>query len=185
MPDSDHLWAFTEEEWHRRLANVPPTTLAWIAGFFDGEGSVGLYHHKRPGNRYGRYILQITVTNTVQRSVELIQETFRGTVYSRPPVEGRQRVYQWFASGKIGERFLEAISPYLVIKAPQVALVLEARYLLRGKGAPYGSIPPAMRERLDEIAIAVRNLNGRSPQKQRAKRPDYVATPSRYVDVEV
>ena len=55
--------------------NLHPEFWAWLAGFIDGEGSIGLYKEKdiRKGEKYYHYRPALKISNTDCNSLELIR----------------------------------------------------------------------------------------------------------------
>lgn len=115
-----------------------PIFLAWCAGFFDGEGSVGIYVRSRKHRVSKRelYELRVIVTQKDPAPLELFREAFGG--YSRTSTSGCAK---WCASSRVAERFLLAIRPYSVVKAEQidVALAFQARRIPHGQGSARAS----------------------------------------------
>ena len=95
------------------------STLAYIAGFFDGEGSVTVT---------SAGYLEVRVANRVLEPLALIQETFGGSIQIKAG-----GVAQIVLGPKAGRIMLEAILPYLRVKR-DVATVGIALNLL-----PYGT----------------------------------------------
>ena len=81
---------------------------AYIAGFFDAEGCI--------------YVKQKTVQIFVVQKYPAILSCFRkqfgGSVYQK------KTVFTYYAGGKSGRAFMQAIAPYLCEKLPQWTLVL-------------------------------------------------------------
>jgi hypothetical protein len=65
--------------------------LAWFAGFFDGEGTCGIYTVE------GRFQYRMTIAQKDARPLVLIQELFGGKVYHPPASQGQ---YQWHLVGE-------------------------------------------------------------------------------------
>lgn len=99
--------------------------IRYIAGFFDGEGYVGV----KGGNN-----LSVTLTNNHKGILESIQRKFYG-VLTAPRLYGVKLGKEaWVLSfyGKHAKLFLEAVCPYLVVKKDQARLALT--YPLKEKG---------------------------------------------------
>lgn len=103
------------------------TDLAWIAGFFDGEGCVCIYRSKeapsqlRPNGR-GRHVLNLTLTQNNKEILDWVASVFGGRVRSY-----RENIcYRWYLCGRDKQRaFLYAVLPYLKLKKRQAELALE------------------------------------------------------------
>lgn len=99
--------------------------LAWLAGFFDGEGSVGLYLNGRA------FSAKATIVNTDRAVLEVIQMSFGGTLRQRKNT-GRP-VYTLVMGGSTAETMLRAIRPYTLVKSAQIDVFMEARRRLVGE----------------------------------------------------
>ena len=129
-------------------------TLAYFAGFFDGEGSVGLYdtrHRKQPQFR-------VSLCNNIVTPLELVKELFGGSIRKRVrPYKTKVSInFEWYVHGHNAEEFLEAIRPYLMVKAKQVDVFLGARLELNGSGG--GPLSEAQWEALAEAECILKSL---------------------------
>jgi hypothetical protein len=99
--------------------------LPYFAGFFDGEGSIGIYRnsrHHQPGRT-----LRVQVTQNVSReATELLEEaqrrwggalTIMNRTHARP-------AWMWQVSASKGVRALREIRPWLRVKAEQADIAL-------------------------------------------------------------
>jgi len=90
-------------------------TYAYIAGFFDGEGSVGAYKSK-----WGIY-LNSRIGNTNLEILVKIKEVFGGYVSTIKKTEGRKQAWSWIVTDKNELRFFfEKILPYSTVKKQQI-----------------------------------------------------------------
>lgn len=106
------------------MNNITDKELAYLAGIVDGEGSVGVYwckDHSAP-------TFQFFVTNTnfdLERWIRqrLPWAKIRSRV--RKGSLGTKPIWEWACKNrKLLKPLLEALYPYMVIKAPQVKLML-------------------------------------------------------------
>jgi len=93
--------------------------LKYIAGFFDGEGTIGVYRDE------GYHRVRIQIANTNKEILEWIKSTvdIGGNI-----VEHRQKPRSCFifqSSCLSARKFLELVSPHLKIKKDQAELALE------------------------------------------------------------
>jgi len=113
---------------------ISETTKAYIAGFFDGEGSVGLYEMKSRKGKGGSYGLQVTINNVNPLPLKLIQEIFDGRLniieYQKENFPIKRTVWQWRINAKKAEFFLSQILDYVIIKKEEILLALEYRKTL-------------------------------------------------------
>jgi hypothetical protein len=102
-------------------------TIAYLAGLFDGEGSVGLYNVRSKGDRRAAYYqLRVTVAMRRSRPVELLHETFGGCCFLREARGAvRGNFYWWQATGRQAESFLQRVLPYLLVKQAEAHTALE------------------------------------------------------------
>lgn len=107
--------------------------LIYIAGFFDGEGSVGVY--KRNWDRT-KTIQYYTSTATVAQSgkwgyefVSLLKSEFGGHIRIAPNTDNKKQMYHWQVDADRCATFLKAILPFLRYKREQVELLLEFQTL--------------------------------------------------------
>ena len=125
-------------------------TPQWLAGFFDGEGSVtvGL----RPG---GQHFIAVGVSQHDLTLLTLIGLKFPGC--NGPyPVSGRRTSFEIRWSGDAAGPFLEAIKDFVVLKRRQVELGIEFVRTIGRKGKP---VSPETRKRREEIQARVRSMN--------------------------
>lgn len=85
--------------------------LAYLAGLFDGEGSVGFY-----GN--GKYVaFTVEIKMTELEVIQLFAERFGGKVWERKPDrEGYKTQYRWRMRGERARNAYFALEPYLRVK---------------------------------------------------------------------
>lgn len=152
---------------------VEDTTLAWLAALIDGEGSVMLLRRVPSATakvqRNPHYRAQVCVYNTDYRLMQaLSKRTGISRVYehTRPAKENRKKTsYRW---GMVSEEIRQwgpLLLPWLVCKAEQTALLLEALDIKEQitPGNP-GFLPqnrPEFVGRLDQIYAEIRRLNTR------------------------
>lgn len=110
---------------------ISETDKAYIAGFIDGEGSIGLYIQKPSDNhtsyRLGfRFLPQVTIFNTNRPVLDDISEKYKGGLtLSRKRKRGNKTYWELrFGSRKL-IKILTDVLPYLKIKKIQAELLLE------------------------------------------------------------
>jgi len=90
---------------------------AWAAGFFDGEGWVTLM---RSGS--GSADLRIGVTQNDVRPLLMFQKAWGGHIR----LTNNGRTSNWFTNKHDEQaKFIEAVKPYVVVKADQLAVAQE------------------------------------------------------------
>jgi transposase len=98
-------------------------SLAYFAGFFDGEGYVGV--GTREGDRLA--VLKATVTNDHRAVCEAFRDRFGGFVQEPKLYGGRQgkTSWMWIVYSQQAKDFLAAIRPYAIVKRVQIDIALE------------------------------------------------------------
>jgi hypothetical protein len=112
---------------------LPPSfnveTLAYVAGLFDGEGSIVIRCCAgRTKQRNPSYGLQVGITNTDRELIEWLRGTFGGHISdnSHCPSRGKQRpCWAWRLVSREAHAFLQVILPYLRTKKPQAVIAIE------------------------------------------------------------
>lgn len=112
---------------------VTATTLAWLAGFWDADGSIALFTHTEKNGRK-KICPSLVATNTDQNTIAHIAEVLdsMGTsfhLFERTSKNTKHKTsYQLSTrNGAYIKVVLEAMLPYLVTKRAQAVLLL--RYL--------------------------------------------------------
>lgn len=89
--------------------NVIDMRLAYIAGFFDGEGSITIQD-----KRY--YNFMIRACNNVEEPIRFMHEVLGGNVFVKKPTKTRSLSFVWQCSGLPAAEVLEKLLPYLTVK---------------------------------------------------------------------
>lgn len=101
--------------------------LSYIAGFFDGEGSISLSWQKRSNTLRKRVCRsQISIGNTDYPVLKYIQSCLGGTIHPiRQKNDCWEASWAWKASTKEAATIIERLLPYLRVKAAQAKLLIE------------------------------------------------------------
>ena len=143
---------------------------AYVAGLFDGEGTVALSYIKRcpwksdPTKTTYGFKFQLALSNTDLSILEQLKSQFQGTIAK----SNRQKVKPWhkncwswhLQSSRTQLHFLEAINPHILIKRPQIDLAFAYIETIVGQGQRISE--SQWDERL-RIHKALRALNRRGP----------------------
>jgi hypothetical protein len=120
-------------------------SLEYMAGFFDGEGSIVISkrHFKHAnGDRAPWFTLVVCLVNTHLPIIEAFRSRFadvesRKKLYrmdkyvSKPAKHGNRKCYVWHAASDVAEDFLKAVYPYLIVKKAEAELAFEFRNHVR------------------------------------------------------
>ena len=97
--------------------------LAYMAGFFDADGSAGIY---AGGNRGRTLRVQITQLVSPESSILLDAASLRwGGCRSVMSFKNKREAYNWQANGVNGHGMLIELLPHLKIKRAQAELAIE------------------------------------------------------------
>lgn len=109
--------------------------LAWVAGFFDGEGSVSISHIKSTG----QYYLHVRIVQNIEHIIKKLSTDFaEGTsVYKDKAYDNNAKrpIWRLCMGNKRAYNFLKLIYPYLRIKRKQAELGIQFQDMLYS-GAP-------------------------------------------------
>lgn len=96
-------------------------TLAYLAGFFDGEGCVSIlsYHG---GKSFG---IRLFASQIDPRPLNILKDKFGGSIQVQPKLPNRRTIYKWGVEGEKAVIALNLLRPYLVVKSEQADIVLE------------------------------------------------------------
>ena len=107
-----------------------PIILAYMAGFFDGEGCVIIRKNKKKHN-----IFKTVHVNLGQNSkfiLEYIDQFYLGTFYTYKPDKDKNKLtklfYHWTLTGTRAVKFLHDIYPYTIVKREAIEKVIKEKY---------------------------------------------------------
>ena len=98
-------------------------TKQYIAGFFDGEGSIGIYFNSSKKGCSLR--TQLTQNKDIYSTVLMgfLKENYQGNISEQKTLSGGIK-YNWQLNAEKSSLFLQDIEPYLIIKKRQAQLVI-------------------------------------------------------------
>lgn len=133
-------------------------TPQYIAGFFDGEGSVSIATNHTKTSRKN-YYLKVQIANTFKDLLDQIKDNYGGYIWEvKKKTSHHKQSYVWVVVSRQAERFLTDILPHLLIKKPQALLGLEFQKRLTTGGGK-------LKKEEKDFRINTRNsmieLNGR------------------------
>lgn len=106
-------------------------TLSYVAGLFDGEGSIVIAVSKPSEKRQTispSHWLQVSISMTHQPTIEWLHTNFGGHVTNNGKSESRgarRPCYAWRLEGNQAKDFLHKVTPYLICKREQALLAVE------------------------------------------------------------
>lgn len=115
------------------------TDSAYYAGFFDGDGYIGIARARPPGKR-PVLRLQVSIHHTNIWILQSLKFAFGGSIYVDDQVTPTQNVkYLWQLECRRAAAFLEAIFPFLKLKRAEAELGLKFQRAKRWGGYPPSS----------------------------------------------
>jgi len=107
----------------------PHAAKAWLAGFMDGDGSIGVYKMKQPEAKGGySYSARAKATNNDRLSIDRVEKILEDNDISysenHQTYNGRNALNVVIAAKESMRKFLEMIKDLLVGKKPQAELAL-------------------------------------------------------------
>lgn len=118
--------------------------LAYLAGYFDGEGTVTILKYPRG------YAIRVSLGNTYEPAVLAFQSRFGGGVVSHQSArKNTRRFWEWQAHGENAYTFLITILPFLHEKAAQAEEAVEF-YRLYGNHTFQRGIGRTAEEKADQ-----------------------------------
>ncbi len=128
--------------------------LSYLAGFFDGEGTVNI---SRPKSSRMPHTLYVSIANTDLEVIKKLPSIFGGSTYMKKRVESHHRpLMVWSAPALSGQGFLKAVLPYLKIKKRQAEIAIEFQGT---KVCHSGQLTQEIIKRRDGMVDELRKLN--------------------------
>lgn len=143
-------------------------TLSYMAGFFDGEGYIGILKRKRKAPWNTEYFIQMSIGQKDGGTMDWVMDNFGGHLH----LVRRDSSYYWIASNKQAYQILKLITPYLKYKKPQAELAIKF-YEERDLSRP---IPKEELERREKIFTELKAM------KHIFTKANYTGSVSRYRD---
>lgn len=107
-------------QYHRHCQKISPDFWAWLAGFTDGEGSIGLGIYRK----LNRYAPRLTIVNTNRSVLEEIQRELGGSIDHRQLKIHWKPSFRWTLQYTKAVCCLEFLLPHLRIKQIQALAVI-------------------------------------------------------------
>ena len=140
--------------------------LAYIAGIFDGEGTVTISSYK--ASRYGgsqRRLLMVLLSSTDRSVVDYLRETFGGAITITKVHDNHKEIRRWTLSSRMAADFLYRVLPYLRIKREHAILGLDWQVTMKQGSNQYTQPSSDVLEWQDFYVSRIRDLNVRGNGK--------------------
>ena len=132
----------------------------WLAGFFDGDGSLGIYYRKpRKDHLNGEYFIRAQITQNNEPFMKWLANKTNANIHyqngeNHETTWGNSYIVYWTHAK--AEIFLQLIAPYIVLKKKELDLIFEFRSKQRKVGE-FGAKPEYFKE-LERIRQQLRKL---------------------------
>ena len=114
------------------------SSLAWAAGFIDGEGCIHIERRER--RRSPQHNLTLAVGNTCLAPLERLERLFGGSVRKHLTRPEYSQSWDWVISFSKAETALLSMLPFLVVKKERARLALDFMDLKRKTRPPNGQV---------------------------------------------
>ena len=98
------------------------TELAYLAGFFDGEGCISISKRSRTAHGYG---LMVSVSQLNPEPLLVLRKRFGGSISRSKDKRGFRTLVVWTIGARLALAALEEMRPYLSVKADEADVALE------------------------------------------------------------
>ena len=103
---------------------------AYLAGLFDGEGSISIVHQRsprkdNPEHRIHRLVVMIGMTD--KPPIQKLYDAFKFGCFDEKPIKSpnHKTIYRVTMCGKQGLKFLETLYPFLIVKKERAEIGME------------------------------------------------------------
>lgn len=139
--------------------------LAYIVGFFDGEGTVGIIRQKtgkhQSSRREFKHVVNVSVTQVELEPLLIFKSLFGGHINKF--YEKHTLVFRWRASSNIANDFLLEIKKYSITKKEEIEKALTFNSLISKN---YRPITDENYNKRNEIYFALREMKKIKYSKQ-------------------
>ena len=101
--------------------------VAYLAGFFDGEGSISVNVNRK----IKRWSLRMTCHQVNPEPLRLLSAAFGGSIRLTQRIGNQRPVYEWVAGGRMAASAIRLLRPYLTVKADEADVALEFHGLMK------------------------------------------------------
>ncbi len=102
--------------------------LAYLAGLFDGEGSISRYQEMRKGRKNPTWVIRCEINMTDEDAIRWIHDTLGfGSFHKKPPSPkqlGRKMQYRWCCSYREALKFANLLLPHARVKRKKLQQII-------------------------------------------------------------
>jgi len=131
--------------------DLPESTRAYIAGLFDGEGSVAIYR-ENSRLKYNSFLYMATITNTNREVLDYVQHLLGGSITTedRTPIKNKT-CHRWVLKSDKACEFFHMVHEFSIIKKRELEIAMYFWSLPVVPGRPYTVEEVRQRELLIEV----------------------------------
>jgi len=129
--------------------------VAYLAGFFDGEGSISINVNRK----LVRWSLRMTCHQVNPAPLRLLADAFGGSIHLTPRIGNQRPIYEWVAGGKMAAAAIRVLRPYLTVKADEADVALEFHALMKADRSKLTSGEEEQREALYQRLRDLKHLD--------------------------
>lgn len=109
--------------------------ICWMAGFFDGEGTIGFGLSRKQwlGNSTVPNIW-VSIGQKNREVLDFVNSYFPGKIVMYGKMGFTKNYFVWRLNSKTSRKFLKAIFPFLIVKRNKAAIAIELCKLRPGRG---------------------------------------------------
>jgi len=141
-----------------------PLDLAYLAGIFDGEGTISVSYATSPNGRAPSLSCRLSIGNTCLELLEWVQSVAGGKIYTPHVLMPNAKQYwNWVLLGRPASALAAELLPHLRVKHRQAALAASVESLLMPRCGDNRRrvVTPELRARRDALVQEFRSLNAR------------------------
>jgi hypothetical protein len=138
--------------------------IAWAAGFFDGEGYVGISKRVTTykGKKYESLYVRIGINHVAPEPLEEMIRLFGGTLRKQPiekVVGNRKPRHQWKITTEKANNALLEMLPYMVNKQYVASLAIDFQKTMNCQRTRWGKVPEDIIKQRQEIREEIIKIN--------------------------
>ncbi len=139
---------------------------AYLAGFIDGEGTIGMKREQRSHSKHGSgsYVPYVSAANTDPQVIEWLHMVFGGGLRKRATTVGgnaKPFIWVWAVGARASVAVCKELMPFLRMKRPQAQLLISACQDRWGMGSATRRAGPEYWVRLEAAWESLRTMNRR------------------------
>ena len=134
---------------------------AYLAGYIDGDGHIGITLKKRPlGGK--QHLVQMEIASTEKNVPEMAFLEFGGSLGLRRRYGKNKDLWRWIITGKKTASVINVVKKYMVLKIDQADIALRFVDTIKQRGSKLTEQEFAHRENLRGMILALNERGGQN-----------------------